>query len=212
MSKRLPNKHSYSITDKDADTYIASQKLIPNILFQLENKEISSSLSGDYNFANIVSTVAIAQYFKVTKDAIKKGIEQFVPSNSRSQWIKTNTNDLLVDCYNANPTSMELAIKNFANLEADHKLFIIGDMLEMGSFAKSEHLNILEQLEKITAANHVFCVGETFYQFKNNFEFQFFMNSEALATFFETHPISNTFVLLKASRGVRLEKIIPFLQ
>ena len=85
-------------------------------------------------------------------------------------------------------------------------------MLEMGSFAKSEHLNILEQLEKITAANHVFCVGETFYQFKNNFEFQFFMNSEALATFFETHPISNTFVLLKASRGVRLEKIIPFLQ
>lgn len=211
MSKRLPKKQTYSIINHAAETFIAAQKLIPNILFNYENESISSSLSGDYNFSNIVCAIAIAQYFKVTKNNIKNGIEQYIPSNSRSQWIKTYTNNLLVDCYNANPSSMELAIKNFAQLEQQNKFFIIGDMLEMGSFAKAEHLATLNQLKNIAKSNQVFCVGETFCQFEEDFNFQFFINSEELAKHFEKHNTSAAYILLKGSRGVKLEKIIPFL-
>jgi len=211
MSKRLPLKHTYSIESEIADTYIKAQTLVPNIQFNFENESINSSLSGDYNFANIVSAIAIAKHFKVTKNNVKKGVEQYIPSNSRSQWIKTNTNNLLVDCYNANPTSMELAIKNFDQLDHENKLFVIGDMLEMGSFAKSEHLAILNQLKEIAKPNKVFCVGETLSQFAEDFDFQFYMNSELLANHFENNAINDAYILLKASRGVKLEKIIPFL-
>lgn len=166
--------------------------------------EIDSKLIGTYNCPNILSAVVVADYFNVSAAAIKKGIENYLPTNNRSQLVEQGTNKIIMDAYNANPSSMFEAINNLVRSEAEKKFFILGDMLEVGKDSKKEHENIVELL-----INHELkgvLVGSIFCSIKQN-EYLSFSNSEAAKKFLKTNHKQNTLFLVKGSRGIKLETI-----
>ena len=136
MSKRLPNKKTYSI-EKEADVHYTATEVNPRISLSYHGNPIQSVLSGTYNYSNIITAIAIAEQHNIPKELIAKGISSYIPSNNRSEWKATEHNEILVDCYNANPSSMVLTIQNVLEMPNPEKLFIIGDMLEMGSFCRT---------------------------------------------------------------------------
>jgi len=212
MSKRLPDKITYSMHEQ-ADVSCFAQQVNPRIKFDYRKLKVESVLSGNYNFSNIVSAIAIAEQHKVPSDLIAKGIENYVPSNNRSEWKKTQNNEILVDCYNANPSSMELAIQNVLDMPNLEKLFFIGDMLEMGSFATQEHQAILELARKHSSeGNHFIFIGEEFMKHKTNYPFLFFEDTESVIEELKgSSAVKDKLVLLKASRGIKLEQLLTIL-
>jgi UDP-N-acetylmuramoyl-tripeptide--D-alanyl-D-alanine ligase len=209
MSKRLPHKVTYGI-NLLADFDINFEALNPAISFELGGVKVSSLLSGDYNFSNILAAIAVAKKHDITDENIAKGIKSYVPKNNRSQWADTKRNKVLIDCYNANPTSMELAIINLDQMEAEPKYFFIGDMLEMGNHAETEHKNILELALKISNKSKIFVfVGDEFSKQGSKYPFTFFTNTDECNSWLEKMaPIENSLILLKASRGIKLESIL----
>ena len=171
-----------------------------------------SNLTGDYNRYNIAAAVEIGRYFGVADERIAEAILSFSPDNNRSQAVKTERNQLVVDCYNANPSSMEVALDNIATMEAEHKVLILGDMLELGKWSEEAHINILRKADKVAAkiilvggefAKAFVAVGE---ELESNYAL-YPTTAEALAAL-EKEPISGALVLLKGSRGIALEKLI----
>ena len=127
---------------------------------------IKTNLVGDYNLPNILCAVAIGKYFNVPDEKIKSSIENYTPSNSRSQLIEIGTNKIILDAYNANPTSMKAAIENFANIHADNKVLILGGMMELGEESIAEHTNLLALIHQYNFNNVILVGGD----FKNNHE------------------------------------------
>ena len=176
------------------------------------DKQINTQLVGNYNFYNVLAAICIGLYFKLTKQEIIQAIEQYEPKNNRSQLLKTAENKLIVDVYNANPVSMKLAIENFVLLKASRKLLIIGDLLELGTVSHEEHKKIIELVKKHNFTE-VFFVGNEFFQFKSdyNYPYLFFTDIDTLNKYLQNKKIKEYYVLLKASRGIKLEKAIPYL-
>ena len=174
------------------------------------NRKISvcSSLIGSYNAENILAAVAIGNYFGVETEKIKTGIENYKPTNNRSQFVETEYNKLVVDAYNANPSSMSFAVSNFAEINAENKTLILGDMLELGEQSLMEHQEIVELIEKLNFTN-VFLIGKNFGEAKNTFKC--FENVDELEKHLLTNKITENYVLIKGSRGMKLEKIIKLL-
>jgi len=166
---------------------------------------IKTNLVGSYNFENIMAAICVGVYFNVDHHLIKKALESYVPTNSRSQVVRTEHNTLILDAYNANPTSMEQAIINFAKMNTDNKVLIIGDMLELGSFSLDEHQNILNLLIKNNFKN-VILVGKDFKTVNKNF--LSFTTSDEAREWLINNPILNSTILIKGSRGIKLEKIL----
>ena len=170
-----------------------------------------SNLTGDYNKYNIAAAVEIGRYFGVADERIAEAILSFSPDNNRSQAVKTERNQLVVDCYNANPSSMEVALDNIATMEAEEKVLILGDMLELGEWSEEAHLNILRKADCIT--ERIILVGKEFagaYAKSEGLQSNYALyptTVEALAAL-EKEPISGALVLLKGSRGIALEKLI----
>ena len=170
-----------------------------------------SNLTGDYNRYNIAAAVEIGRYFGVADERIAEAILSFSPDNNRSQAVKTERNQLVVDCYNANPSSMEVALDNIATMEAEHKVLILGDMLELGEWSEEAHLNILHKAD--TVAERIILVGKEFanaYEKSEELSAKYALyptTVEALVAL-EKEPISGALVLLKGSRGIKLEKLI----
>ena len=169
-----------------------------------------SNLIGKYNFENILVAITIGAYFGVPGTAIDNAISCYYPRNNRSQLVKTSRNSMILDFYNANPTSMIAAIDNFINIEFSNKCLILGDMLELGKDSLTEHKAILDYIEKYNFTK-VFLVGDFFSTFKSEYEFNFFPNVKTLATHFIKHPEASKFFLVKGSRGIKLEKCIDYL-
>lgn len=171
-----------------------------------------SNLSGDYNSRNIAAAVAIGRYFDIAPERIASAIESYIPENNRSQEQMTNHgNRLIIDCYNANPSSMEVALANIANKEGA-KLLILGDMLELGQWSESEHNRILKLATEIDSVD-IILVGEHFRKAAHSLAIDAICckdNSEAADYLTQSH-ISNTTILLKGSRGIALEKLIDCL-
>lgn len=167
--------------------------------------DIKTQLIGTYNAENILSAVAIGYYFGISNEKIKEALENYIPQNNRSQFTKTENNKLIIDAYNANPTSMRAAILNFAQMQAKQKTLIIGDMLELGSQSELEHQKIVE-LIKEHAFPEVYLVGKCFQKTDSNYTK--FTDVDELKTFLQNNPLKNRFILIKGSRGVHLEKII----
>ncbi|MCL2682815.1 MAG: UDP-N-acetylmuramoyl-tripeptide--D-alanyl-D-alanine ligase [Bacteroidales bacterium] len=170
---------------------------------------IRTQLTGDYNFSNVLAACAIGDYFKVSIENIKFGLENYTPSNNRSQLIKTDKNTIILDAYNANPTSMAAALESFAKLNCDKKFFVLGDMLELGNDSLVEHQHILSLVQKLNLHEGI-VVGkifqsfflETIFAFENADEARDFLNGQAFDGY--------TF-LIKGSRGIRLETVIDVL-
>ena len=171
-----------------------------------------SNLTGDYNRYNIAAAVAVGRYFDIADERIAEAILSFTPDNNRSQAVKTEHNSLVVDCYNANPSSMEVALDNISTMEAEKKVLILGDMLELGEWSAEAHQNILRKADKV--AGKIILVGKEFAAahavVKEELEskYKLYPTTADVIEAIEHKPIRNALILLKGSRGIALEKIV----
>src|SRR5690606_35828842 len=202
------NSFTFSFQDENANVFINSVEANPFVKVAFEDVEIQSNLIGKYNAANIAAAIAVGKYFKVDTTKIKNAIENYIPTNNRSQILEKNSNKIILDAYNANPSSMKVAIENFLDLEGDSKMMILGDMFELGKESLQEHKNIISLLENQSEIE-VFFVGNDFYTNRiENKNIQFFQSFEQLKDQFNTLKIANKTILIKGSRGMALERIL----
>jgi UDP-N-acetylmuramoyl-tripeptide--D-alanyl-D-alanine ligase len=171
---------------------------------------VKTNLTGSYNLPNIMAAIATGIMFGLTDDEISKGISSYEASNNRSEIRIKGTNTFILDAYNANPSSMEVALNNLIESDADNHSVILGEMLEVGATSADEHKAICERLQTINL-NTVCLVGMEFTQFKSAFPFQFFENVDELNAWLRNRPFENETVLIKGSRGNKLEKAAEFL-
>jgi UDP-N-acetylmuramoyl-tripeptide--D-alanyl-D-alanine ligase len=167
---------------------------------------IGSRLYGRYNFENILAATCIGYHFNVDPENIKAGIETYEPSNNRSQILDTGKNILILDAYNANPDSLSSAIQCFAASSFPHKTVLIGDMFELGKESDKEHYNILKLLENAQFKD-VFLIGPIFTRLNTKKEWLCFQDSDLAKLWFDHHQLKGNTVLIKGSRGVRMEKL-----
>lgn len=172
--------------------------------------QVDSLLVGAYNFSNILAAACIGHYFGVEPADIKAAIETYKPENNRSQFIQTPSNKVVMDAYNANPSSMEAAISNFAKLSDTGKVLILGDMLELGEESIPEHQKILD-LAQYSGATQIMLVGKNFSESIKKSTFQNFLSVEEIIEFVRENPLNGKTILIKGSRGIRLEKLLAVL-
>lgn len=177
----------------------------PFLEVDVNGEIIQTNLVGDYNLSNVLTAVAIGKYFNVPAQKIKAAIESYVPSNSRSQLIEKDGNKIILDAYNANPSSMKLAIENFAKLKASNKVLMLGAMMELGDESIAEHQAIIELLEKFTWQN-VVLVGGDFA--KVTHQFIYLNNSIEAANWYQQQQFKDCNILIKGSRSMQMEKVI----
>ncbi len=165
---------------------------------------ISTQMIGKYNFYNFLAAIAFGVRFGVSPEKINEAISEYSPSNNRSQVKDASRNTLILDCYNANPTSMKSALESFAMINHPKKLFIIGDMLELGIESEQEHKNILNLATKLNLFGYV--VGPIFSQIAEK-DFTYFASTSEATDFLKKNKVSDSLILLKGSRGIGLEKL-----
>lgn len=172
---------------------------------------VSSNLVGDYNFENILAAVCVGLYFDVDPSSVSSAIASYVPGNFRSQWIKTEKNVLIMDAYNANPTSMNVAIQNFDSSPLKNKMVILGEMLELGSTSSFEHQTLVDLVrsKSISLEDSVF-IGQNFFSVEPRPNL-LFESTDRFLEYLDRNSISNKTILIKGSRGNQLERIIKLL-
>ena len=220
LMELLPNVEKITYGTQPSNTIYG--KLHPNSEYvefvwntqnkSLENRPtIKTHLFGHYNFINTIAATCIGSYFEVDDKDINEALANYIPEMNRSQVKKTERNTLILDAYNANPSSMQLAIQHFLQQAFPKKTVILGDMLELVDYSFNEHLAILQQLQTTTNIT-VIVVGALFYEHKNNFEnYHFFKTTNDASEFIIASLIDNNAILIKGSRGIKLEKLVEFL-
>jgi UDP-N-acetylmuramoyl-tripeptide--D-alanyl-D-alanine ligase len=177
---------------------------------QGNNHQAKANLTGTYNFENILAAICIGQFFGLNPNEINRGLANYFPTNNRSQLTKTDHNTVICDFYNANPSSMTAALNNLNTLTAKQKTAIIGDMFELGEEAPDQHKKVVELAMAHEIENRIF-IGKNFYAFKDQFDGIFFNTPSDAAVYLTAHPIQDHLVLLKGSRGMALEQLLPLL-
>jgi len=175
-----------------------------------ETPIVKTNLTGTYNLPNILAAVAVGIEFGLSNEQIAEGISSYQPSNNRSEIRVVKSTTFILDAYNANPSSMEVAIDNLMESAAENRSVILGEMLELGTTSNHEHKTICERL-KVLQLKNVCLVGAGFAQFKSNYPFRFFENVDALNQWLPNYPFENETILIKGSRGNRLEKAAEIL-
>jgi UDP-N-acetylmuramoyl-tripeptide--D-alanyl-D-alanine ligase len=168
---------------------------------------IKTNLVGVYNYHNALCAACVGNYFKIEENEINEAIQNYVPTNNRSQLQKTENNCLILDYYNANPTSMQAAIENFFNMQADAKMMVLGDMLELGDESGKEHQAIIDLLHE-KKLNDYLLVGPIFSSLQKE---NSFISSAQAREFLQIHPVKNKTILIKGSRGIALEEVVKVL-
>ena len=194
---------------KDSKYIIKFNGAQPFVMVSFNETQIQSQLIGDFNFDNIALSIAIGIEFGIETIDIKEAIENYVASNNRSQIIKTNANTILLDAYNSNPMSLEKAIQNLNNIKHENKVMILGDMFELGEETIIEHKKIIAQCLN-SGVSHVYLVGKIF-NTVNNTKYTSFENTIDLIELLNTQAIKDAFILIKGSRGMKLEKVVDCL-
>lgn len=169
-----------------------------------------TSLTGAYNFENILASICIASFFDLSAQQINDGLEGYTPVNNRSQLKKTETNTIICDFYNANPSSMAAAIANINAMEGKNKVAIIGDMFELGDESEKLHQEIAALTEK-SGLDQVLLIGKHFYTLKDSYKGYFFNTPKDAQEWLKSNPVRDSLVLLKGSRGMALEQLLPSL-
>jgi UDP-N-acetylmuramoyl-tripeptide--D-alanyl-D-alanine ligase len=204
-------KYTFGINKPNADVNITKVKADPFVTINSAVGQITSHLIGLYNANNINAAITIGNYFGVSNQEIQQAIASYVPENNRSQLLHKNTNEIILDAYNANPSSMTVAIENFIQLDKSNKIVILGDMFELGDESIAEHNNIIDLLSK---ENEIACyfVGKDFYQNKKEFShFKFLETFDELSEVIKQNRPENKMILIKGSRGMALERILNFI-
>ena len=209
IQREKTKNYSEKITFGADDSQYYFEKFVENNLVGITYKgqKIQSNLTGDYNFTNICATVSLGLHFNIDFEEIKAAIENYKPTNMRSQVVEKNGKTLVLDTYNANPSSMALSLNNFSQFTGS-KTVIIGDMLELGEESITEHQKIWELAQSLNL-DEIIIVGSIFKQV--NPSEKSFKNTDELIEYLKQNPIKNKNILLKGSRGIALEKVIEFL-
>jgi UDP-N-acetylmuramoyl-tripeptide--D-alanyl-D-alanine ligase len=169
-----------------------------------DEKNIKTQLVGEYNLANVLAAITVGKFFKVPEQKIKSAIEEYAPSNSRSQLVKQNSNNIILDAYNANPSSMRSAIENFAKMPGD-KILILGAMAELGRDSEKEHLELVDEIKKYSW-KEVALVGNDFRKISH--PFNQFSNAGEVKAWLDEKDFKNSSILIKGSRSMQMEKAI----
>ena len=201
-------KYTYGRTN--ANCIANLQSSTPSIQLEWKQSKINATLYGEYNFYNILLSICVGEYFEVPKEKIITGIETYVSSNNRSQLIETNEHTIYLDAYNANPSSMNVAITSFSSNDSKNKVMILGDMLELGEISKAEHQNIINTAHQLNIKTYF--VGNEFLNSENKLNHTYFNNSDDLISYLKNNPLPSSSILIKGSRGIRLEKVAEYLQ
>ena len=202
------NKFGFGIKSSDLNYTIKSEN--PTIILEVNNNIIESTLFGNYNIQNIISAVTVGMYLKIPIEKISNGISNYISSNNRSQIVEINSNKIILDAYNANPSSMLLAIKSFEKSKLQNKVLILGDMFELGQYENKFHQEIIDYCENLNI-NRVFLVGKIFSKTIHSRKFLSSANYIELSKRKEFKEIKNSNLLIKGSRGIQLEKLLEFI-
>jgi UDP-N-acetylmuramoyl-tripeptide--D-alanyl-D-alanine ligase len=189
----------YNIRLIDVDPYVS---------LEVEETQVQTQLVGKYNFSNCCAAILMGKYFNVPITAIKSAIEGYRPENNRSQLLSKNGFDIILDAYNANPTSMRAALENFYLMKAKRKALIIGDMFELGNTAAEEHQAIADLANELQF-DETYLVGENFYTTKTSLNK--FKSFDALKEHLIKNPLEKASMLIKGSRGMALERVLDIL-
>lgn len=207
MSKGIPAVIKYGTANADVEGLaIKNEPFLEVAVSKGPNiTSIKTQLVGEYNLPNVLAAVAIGNYFKVPADKIKQAIENYIPSNSRSQLLKKGTNTIIMDAYNANPSSMKLAIENFAKLHPENKVLMLGAMAELGNESLAEHKAIIELIKQYTWGK-VILIGGDFLKIEH--PFISFSNAAEAKTWLQQQYFENTYLLIKGSRSSKMELVL----
>ena len=208
LSKGISGIIKYGTT---AEAHVIGKATQSNPFLQVEitqgmdEKNIRTQLVGEYNLPNVLAAVTIGKYFKVPEAKIITAIENYSPSNSRSQLLKRNSNHIILDAYNANPSSMKLAIENFANMDNDRKVLMLGGMAELGKESLQEHQAIIDLIDRYNW-KQVVLVGGDFLKLKHSYiQFE---NAAQAKDWLKQQAFQNTYLLIKGSRSMQMEKVL----
>ncbi|NDW11219.1 UDP-N-acetylmuramoyl-tripeptide--D-alanyl-D-alanine ligase [Dysgonomonas sp. 520] len=199
----------------EEDLFVSGQILECNPYLKFQWKFVDShyivqtKLIGNYNLPNALAAIAVGRYFGVKAEYITNAIENYEPNNNRSQLKQTNSNMLIVDAYNANPTSMQAALDNFSHMNVKNKSLIIGEMKELGMNSEIEHQKVVDYIAQHNFSN-VFLVGENFGKV-DRYHYPYYESSSSLKDYLTEHPLKDQYILIKGSRGVHLEDCIDIL-
>ncbi len=210
MSKRMQNPVFYP----EADSYCPVRMLEADPLVKVkvdDGQTITSQLVGRYNFDNIAAALCIGKYFKVAAEKAAEAIENYLPANNRSQIITKGSNTIILDAYNANPSSMEKAIENLAQTKAVNKVAIVGDMYELGEDTQKEHKAIGILLKKHGIKQSFFCGEYMQYAHQTFANGLYAKDKNSLIELLRNQKFSNATILIKASRGMALEDVVDFI-
>lgn len=207
MSKGIEKVLGYGTTEGNITGEVKASEpfLEVSITKGISIPQIHTQLVGAYNLPNVLCAIAVGKAFAVPDEKIKNAIESYAPSNSRSQMVEKDSNHIILDAYNANPTSMRAAIENFVRLPAQQKVLMLGGMMELGEESQSEHQQIVNLIRE-HPWQHVVLVGGDFS--KVNHTYLYLPNSSEAANWYQQQKFSHTHVLIKGSRSMQMEKII----
>ena len=213
QNEKTKNITSITFGVNTPDNFVSINKIETNpmVKIEFENTIIQSNLIGLYNANNINAAITIGKHFGVSNEGLKYGLENYIPNNNRSQLIEKNSNKIILDAYNANPSSMNAALTNFFQLEEKNKIAILGDMYELGIESSEEHKKIIEFC--LHQENSIFYfIGKDFFRHKNsNLNMHFHDNFESFKVEFTNKKTENSLLLVKGSRGMSLERTLEIL-
>lgn len=203
---------TYATTNADVRGRIIQTNPTLVIEWSWDNKKylIKSNLYGSYNFTNIMAAISSGLFFKISPVNICRSIENYKPDNNRSQQVKTKNNKLILDAYNANPVSMNNAIRSFKDFSSANPVLILGDMFELGDSSEDEHKKVIDLLNFI-GFKDVYLVGEDFYELRNTNSFSSFKTTIELKNYLTQNSLKHKNILIKGSRGMKLESLLEIL-
>lgn len=211
LTANIPNKISYGNEQADFTGELIDSPPFVHVKanFPKGVLYLNTQLIGNFNFENVLAAAAIGSYFKVEPLLIQKAIKEYKPQNIRSQLIVKGDVKIIMDAYNANPTSMQASIISFINTFPGSQYLILGDMLELGTYSQQEHKNILDLIKNYPSV-HVFFIGPVFSEIAKADHENTFLNVTEFCDYLSNHKISAGNILIKGSRGIRLEKVLDF--
>ncbi len=206
------NKHCLKISygkTNEADYQGVIEELNPLLKLRFNEEIISTQLTGKYNFENVLAALCMGSYLEVPLSLMRKALENYTPEDNRSQILKTKSNKIILDAYNANPTSMKAAIDSFVDSDDKNKVLILGDMFELGEYSYEEHKKLFDYIKKLEF-DRVYLVGKDFYSVSDK-SHETFQTTGDLIEYLYSHTLKDRTILIKGSRGMKLEKITKYL-
>lgn len=197
--------------DNSSNIQVSMTSQTPFISFESQGCTMESQLVGIYNFSNAAAAIAMGCFFEVSLENIKKGIESYTPNNNRSQIIQKGSNTIILDAYNANPSSMEVALDNFNSMKSSLKIVILGDMFELGVHSKSEHQAVIDEVNSLNFSS-AYYVGSHFFELASDLsKANFFKTTESFRNQLQSLVFKDALILIKGSRAMALESLLDSL-